>query len=239
MRRADRLFRIVQFLRAGRLQTARGLAQKLEVSERTIYRDVQDLQLSGMPILGEAGVGYTLRRDYDLPPLMFNHREITALVLGSRMVAAWGDADLAAAANDALRKIEAVLTPALRDRIDAVPLHVPAYGLKNQGATRQALEQLRGAIENLRMIEVAYCDEKSQVTERRLRPMALLFWGNVWTLVAWCELRIDFRSFRVDRFQTLHVLEESFTPERGQRYEDFLVKVRQSIEPQKRGERES
>ena len=136
MRRADRLFRIVQFLRAGRLQTAHSLAQKLQVSDRTIYRDVQDLQLSGVPILGEAGVGYTLRRDYDLPPLMFDHREITALVLGSRMVAAWGDAELASAANDALRKIEAVLTPALRDRIDAVPLYVPGYGLRNQALAR-------------------------------------------------------------------------------------------------------
>src|SRR5580700_2228096 len=113
MRRADRLFRIVQLLRSGRLQTARHLAEKLQVSHRTIYRDVQDLQLSGVPIAGEAGVGYTLRRDFDIPPLMFDHREITALVLGSRMVAAWGDADLAASAHDALRKIEAVLSPVL------------------------------------------------------------------------------------------------------------------------------
>jgi predicted DNA-binding transcriptional regulator YafY len=229
MRRADRLFRIVQLLRAGRLQTARGLAQKLQVSERTIYRDVQDLQLSGMPILGEAGVGYTLRRDYDLPPLMFNHREITALVLGSRMVAAWGDAELASAANDALRKIEAVLTPTLRDKIDAVPLYVPADRLRNQGGTREMLEQLRGAIDGRQVIEVAYCDEKAQVTERRLRPIALLFWGNVWTLVAWCELRIDFRSFRADRFQWLRILEERFTPEPGQRYEDFLETVKHRL----------
>jgi predicted DNA-binding transcriptional regulator YafY len=228
MRRADRLFRIVQLLRAGRLQTARGLAQKLQVSDRTIYRDVQDLQLSGVPILGEAGVGYTLRRDYDLPPLMFDHREITALVLGSRMVAAWGDAELASAANDALRKIEAVLTPALRDRIDGVPLYVPGFGLENQGATRDVLEQLRGAIDGDRIVEVAYCDEKGQVTERRLRPIALLFWGNRWTLVAWCELRVDFRSFRVDRFQGLSVLEEQFTSEPGQRYEDYLAQVRRS-----------
>lgn len=226
MRRADRLFRIVQLLRAGRLQTARGLAQKLQVSERTVYRDVQDLQLSGVPILGEAGVGYTLRRDYDLPPLMFNPREITALVLGSRMVATWGDADLATAANGALRKIEAVLTPTLRDRIDGVRLYVPSVALSSQSSTREALEQLRSAIEASRIIRVSYRDEKAQVTERRLRPLALLFWGSVWTLVAWCELRIDFRSFRVDRFQQLSVLEEAFTQEAGQRYEDFLAKVR-------------
>jgi predicted DNA-binding transcriptional regulator YafY len=229
MRRADRLFRIVQMLRAGRLQTARNLAQKLQVSDRTIYRDVQDLQLSGIPILGEAGVGYTLRRDYDLPPLMFDAREITALVLGSRMVAAWGDAELASAANDALRKIEAVLTPALRDRIDAVPLHVPGYGLKSQGAAREVLEQLRGAIDGSYIVQVSYGDEKDRVTERRLRPMALLFWGNRWTLVAWCELRVDFRSFRVDRFKSLRQLEERFVQERGQRYEDFLVKVRHEL----------
>jgi predicted DNA-binding transcriptional regulator YafY len=229
MRRADRLFRIVQMLRAGRLQTARNLAQKLQVSDRTIYRDVQDLQLSGVPILGEAGVGYTLRRDYDLPPLMFDAREITALVLGSRMVAAWGDAELASAANDALRKIEAVLTPALRDRIDAVPLHVPGYGLKSQGATRAVLEQLRGAIDASCIVEVCYGDEKDRVTERRLRPMALVFWGNRWTLVAWCELRVDFRSFRVDRFKSLRQLQETFVQERGQRYEDFLVKVRREL----------
>jgi predicted DNA-binding transcriptional regulator YafY len=229
MRRADRLFRIVQLLRAGRLQTAHSLAQKLQVSDRTIYRDVQDLQLSGVPILGEAGVGYTLRRDYDLPPLMFDSREITALVLGSRMVAAWGDAELASAANDALRKIEAVLTPALRDRIDAVPLYVPGYGLENQGATRQVLEQLRGAIGGSHIVDVIYGDQEDRVTERRLRPMALLFWGSKWTLVAWCELRADFRSFRVDRFKAVRQLEETFFQERGQRYEDFLAKVRREL----------
>ena len=120
MRRADRLFRIVQLLHSGRLQTARHLAEKLQVSHRTIYRDVQDLQLSGVPIAGEAGVGYTLRRDFDIPPLMFDREEITALVLGARMVQAWGGMQLTEAANRALRKIEAVLPTDLRERIDEV-----------------------------------------------------------------------------------------------------------------------
>ena len=160
MRRADRLFRIVQLLRAGRLQTARSLAQKLQVSERTIYRDVQDLQLSGVPILGEAGVGYTLRRDYDLPPLMFDLREITALVLGSRMVAAWGDAELASSANDALRKIEAVLTPALRDRIDdavdGVLHHVaesPAGRRGRRARRRRHLARIGVGVDRVREID--------------------------------------------------------------------------------------
>jgi predicted DNA-binding transcriptional regulator YafY len=231
MRRADRLFRIVQFLRAGRLQTARSLAAKLQVSERTIYRDVQDLQLSGVPIEGEPGVGYTLRRDYDLPPLMFDRREITALVLGSRMVIAWGDPELASAANDALRKIEAVLTPELRNRIDAVRLYAPSFASRNEAdtTTRSNLEQLRAAIELNLIVQVTYGDEKSNVTQRRLRPMALLFWGNVWTLVAWCELRNDFRSFRADRFQSIQTLDETFLPEQGQHYEDFLAKTRREL----------
>lgn len=228
MRRADRLFRIVQLLRAGRLQTARGLAAKLQVSERTIYRDVQDLQLSGVPILGEAGVGYTLRRDYDLPPLMFNPREITALVLGSRMVAAWGDAELASAANDALRKIEAVLTPAIRDRIDAVPIYAPGSRLRDGAGveTRRYLEEVRRAIESARIVAVEYADANGAATRRRLRPVALHFWGQVWTVVAWCELREDFRSFRMDRFRAIEVLNENFIPELGKRYQDFMDKLR-------------
>jgi predicted DNA-binding transcriptional regulator YafY len=238
MRRADRLFRIVQFLRAGRVQTAHGLAQKLEVSDRTIYRDVQDLQLSGVPIEGEAGVGYTLRRDYDLPPLMFDGREITALVLGTRMVAAWGDEELASAANDALRKIEAVLTPALRDRIEAVPMYAPSFAKRGRTdgwpehpeLPRKTLEVLRGAIEQNRVVAVDYSDAEGKSTERRLRPMALLFWGQVWTLVAWCELRNDFRSFRADRVKAVNVLDETFAQERGQRYEDFVARIREQYE---------
>ena len=137
MRRADRLFRIVQLLRGGRLQTARSLAEKLQVSHRTIYRDVQDLQLSGMPILGEAGVGYTLRRDLDIPPLMFDREEIAALVLGARMVEAWGGTELTEAANRALRKIEAVLPATLRDRTAGAAVAAernrrPALGLRSR-----------------------------------------------------------------------------------------------------------
>ena len=125
MRRADRLFRIVQMLRSGRLKTAHALAERLQVSERTIYRDIRDLQLNGQPIEGEAGVGYTLRREFDLPPLMFTPEEITALVLGARLVQAWGGAESVAAANTALARIEAVLPPELAARLDAIALYAP------------------------------------------------------------------------------------------------------------------
>jgi predicted DNA-binding transcriptional regulator YafY len=224
MRRADRLFRIVQLLRSGRLQTARHLAEKLQVSPRTIYRDVQDLQLSGVPITGEAGVGYTLRRDFDIPPLMFDREEITALVLGARMVQAWGGTQLIEAANRALRKIEAVLPTDLRERIDEVLLYAP--GFRVSAELRSKLDTLHAAAQERRVVLIAYSREDAQKSVRRLHPLALYFWGGTWTLAAWCELRNDFRSFRVDRMEHLERLSEVFKPKSGQTLADFLRHVR-------------
>lgn len=224
MRRADRLFRIVQLLRSGRLQTARSLGEKLQVSHRTIYRDVQDLQLSGVPITGEAGVGYTLRRDFDIPPLMFDREEITALVLGARMVEAWGGTQLTQAANRALRKIEAVLPPALRENIDDVLLYAP--GFRAPEDLRRKLDQLHTAAQEQQVVLVAYTREDGEPSVRRLHPLALYFWGGVWTLAAWCEMRNDFRSFRVDRVQHAETLTEKFAPKAGQTLADFLRRVR-------------
>ncbi len=224
MRRADRLFRIVQLLRAGRLSTARSLAEKLEVSERTIYRDIQELQLSGTPIEGEAGVGYTLRRDFDIPPLMFDRQEITALVLGARMVKAWGGMEMAEAANNALRKIEVVLPDDLRDRIDQVQLYAPGFRVSKE--LRSRLDSLHHAAINRSVLDVEYSNETGDVTRRNIRPLALVFWGGAWTLVGWCELRRDFRSFRVDRMRSVRVLAETFTPKPGETLADFLKKVR-------------
>lgn len=227
MRRADRLFRIVQLLRSGRLQTARNLAEKLQVSHRTIYRDVQDLQLSGVPITGEAGVGYTLRRDFDIPPLMFDREEIAALVLGARMVQAWGGMQLTEAANRALRKIEAVLPTDLRERIDDVLLYAP--GFRVSAEVRSRLDALHAAAQERRVVLIAYAREDGQQSVRRLHPLALYFWGGAWTLAAWCELRNGFRSFRVDRIEHLENLGEAFIPKPGQMLSDFLRHVRAEL----------
>lgn len=227
MRRADRLFRIVQLLRSGRLQTARSLAEKLQVSHRTIYRDVQDLQISGVPITGEAGVGYTLRRDFDIPPLMFDREEIAALVLGARMVEAWGGTQLTEAANRALRKIEAVLPPALRENIDDVLLYAPGFRAPEE--VRRKLDQLHAAAQEQRVVLIAYTREDGEPSVRRLHPLALYFWGGVWTLTAWCEMRNDFRNFRVDRIQHAETLAEKFAPKAGQTLADFLKRVRAQL----------
>ncbi|WP_347310879.1 helix-turn-helix transcriptional regulator [Defluviimonas sp. SAOS-178_SWC] len=198
MRRADRLFQIVQYLRGGRLLTARILAERLEVSERTIYRDIADLIGSGVPIDGEAGIGYLMRAGYDLPPLMFSRDEIAALVTGARMVRSFGGADMALAAEEALTKIAAVLPDALRDSPATVSIHAHDAGALT-GADRTMIDRLDRATAAHRKLNLRYRDADGQASERTVRPLSLWFWGKVWTLVAWCELRDDFRMFRIDR----------------------------------------
>lgn len=224
MRRADRLFRIVQFLRLGRLLTAQALAEKLQVSQRTIYRDIQDLQLSGTPIVGEAGVGYTIRRDFDLPPLMFTRNELTALVLGARLVRAWGGAENVVAATQALQRIEAVLPADLRSELDSILLYAPGFVMAQY--LRERLDELHAACLKRRAITFDYEREDGERSSRSVRPLALVFWSGVWTLTSWCELRENFRTFRIDRMAQVQVLEREFVQRRGQRLEDYLRQVR-------------
>ena len=222
MRRADRLFQIVQHLRGGRLLTARRLAERLEVSERTIYRDVADLIGSGVPIEGEAGVGYLMRAGYDLPPLMFTREEVVALVAGARMIRAWGGQAMARAAEEALVKIEAVLPDEARARAGAVQIH--AFSMMDWDPdTRERLDLVERAIEERTRLLLDYVDEAGALTERRVRPLGLLFWGKVWTLVAWCELRDDFRMFRVDRMSRAEP-DGRFRAEPGRTLRDFYAR---------------
>ncbi|NSX53621.1 helix-turn-helix transcriptional regulator [Parasulfitobacter algicola] len=200
MRRADRLFRIVQDLRGGRLITAEKLSELHEVSTRTIYRDIVDLQASGVPIIGEAGVGYVMQGGFDLPPLMFSQDEITALVAGARLVKAWGGVSMACAAQEALIKIEAVLPDEGRHRLKHVQIHAIAPEMNPE--LRDRIDQIEAAIEQLERLEITYADADGVGSTRCIRPLGLWFWGKVWTLVAWCELREDFRMFRVDRIYT-------------------------------------
>ncbi len=220
MRRADRLFGIVQHLRGGRLVTARMLAERLEVSERTIYRDVADLVSCGVPIDGEAGVGYIMRSGFELPPLMFTRDELTAMILGARLVSAWGGAKLALAAEEALVKIEAVLPAAERNTVSRTNLFALGFDLPQ--ATRHVLDELDLAIRGRRRLDAVYEALDGTRTERVLRPLGLYFWGKVWTLAAWCELREDFRSFRADRLSVLGELEVGFREEPGRTLKDFL-----------------
>ncbi|MEO3389127.1 YafY family protein [Mesorhizobium sp. CAU 1741] len=219
MRRADRLFQIVQHLRGGRLVTARMLGERLEVSERTIYRDIADLQSTGVPIDGEAGVGYLMREGFDLPPLMFTRDEIVALVAGARMVRAFGGAQMARAAEEALVKIGAVLPEQEKARIARTEIHMPGWVVDD--ATRRSIDLLERAIEARDVLSLNYKDEAGKGSMRDVRPLGLWFWGKVWTLVAWCELRNDFRAFRIDRIAEAGASGRTFRPERGKQLTDF------------------
>lgn len=226
MRRADRLFRLLLELRRGRIVTARELARRLEVSERTVYRDVADLSASGIPIAGEAGVGYRLA-GFELPPLMFDRDEVEALVLGARVAEAWGDGALAGAARSALAKIEAVLPRGRERLVEETRLYAPVHG--EPPAEKLPLSDLRAAVRDRRRVRLFYRDAEARESERTVRPLALSFYPPVWLLIAWCELRRDFRNFRLDRVLSQEVTSERFEEEPGRTLADYLRQVEAEV----------
>ncbi|HSV46564.1 MAG TPA: YafY family protein [Ramlibacter sp.] len=220
MRRADRLFHIIQLVRGRRLTTAAWLAQRLEVSERTIYRDVADLLHQGVPLEGEAGVGYRLGAGFDLPPMMFTQDEAKALVASVRMAQAWLDPALASSAEDALGKILSVLPVDARAAAEALAVFAPTGGLPPPA--QRTLQTLREAAQERRKVFINYKDLSDKPSERTLRPLGCFYWGKVWTLAAWCEQRQDFRSFRVDRVSYVRRLDEQFRDEPGRTLADLV-----------------
>ncbi|HEX7138470.1 MAG TPA: YafY family protein [Vicinamibacterales bacterium] len=223
MRRADRLFQIVNVLRQRRTSTtAAHLAQRTGVSERTVYRDIRDLILAGTPIDGEAGVGYRIRPGADLPPLMFDRDELQALVLGARIVRRFGDPVLARASDSILTKVSSVVPRHLAGLLSETRLFVP----RSLDTTRSGdtLNSVREALMARRKLHLLYATPGSQRTERTVRPLGLFFWGQQWTLAAWCELREDFRNFRLDRVGSSVLLDEVFDDEPGKSLRDMLTR---------------
>jgi predicted DNA-binding transcriptional regulator YafY len=220
MRRADRLFRIVQYLRGRRLTTAACLADRVGVSLRTVYRDVRDLSLSGVPVEGEAGVGYRLKAGFDVPPLMFTLNEIEALAVGARMVEAWGGPVLAESARTAIEKIVAALPAERRFAVERTRLYAPGFHLDKKAI--EHLEPVRAAIAERRVLRLDYRDANGKSSLREVRPLALYFWGGAWTLGAWCEGRADWRNFRIDRIAAIETLQRRYPDEPGRRLADFI-----------------
>jgi predicted DNA-binding transcriptional regulator YafY len=220
MRRADRLFQIVQHLRARRLTTAAELANLLSVSERTIYRDIRDLSLSSIPIQGEAGVGYRLDRSFELTALMFTPDEVEAVVVGLRMAQAFAGHRLSDASVTALDKVILALPKSRRAEVERSQIYAPA--VHAHGEVDPMRETLNAAINDHAILRLTYADDERKRTIRNIRPLALHFWGSVWTLAAWCELRVDFRSFRLDRIRTCERTGDMFVVELGKTLNDFL-----------------
>ena len=211
MRRTDRLFDLIQILRDGRLHKAAEMAAVLQVSDRTIWRDMATLMASGLPIEGERGVGYILRAPITLPPMVLTSTELEAFRLGVRLVAEGADPGLARAARSLATKIGAVTPTPTEGDDDGLFVYT------GRETTRAAphMPMLRAAIRTRERLTVTYLDDKGIESHRDIRPLHLEFWGRVWTLAAWCEARRDFRSFRVDRILAITPTSETFPMEPG------------------------
>ncbi|QEW18324.1 HTH domain protein [Marinibacterium anthonyi] len=209
MRKSTRLFELIQILRAARRPvTADELGERLGVSARTIYRDIAALQAMRTPIEGEAGLGYVMRRGYDLPPLNFDQDEIEALRVGLAMLSRTGDSALVQAAGRIGKKIDA-----LQDPVDWLKVSAPGAPLDDPELGCVPKSLLRTAIREERKIEITYRDETGAETRRILRPVALLYYQDCVVLAAWCELRAGFRCFRTDRIWAYCLLDDRFVGE--------------------------
>jgi predicted DNA-binding transcriptional regulator YafY len=211
MGRSNRMFEVIQVLRSARKPlTAQAIAERLEVNKRTIYRDIAALQAMRIPIEGEAGIGYVMRRGFDLPPLMFDADEIEAIVVGLALLQRTGDPGLQSAAAGVGAKIALVLPRETGGSIDSRALQVSSWGAAAPGIDMKAL---RRAIREERKLKLGYLDTANQPTQRIVKPIAIVYYVEVAVLAAWCELRGDFRHFRVDRIASQKTLAERFTGE--------------------------
>jgi len=198
----------------------------LEVSERTVYRDIQDLMVSGVPIEGEAGIGYVLKKSFDLPPLMFNREEIAALTLGARIVKSWADPQLAKAADQVLDKVQTVLPDNLKADLFSIHLFAPLVQIPPDVANTMA--EVRYAIDNRDKICFSYTRLDGESAQRIVWPLGLFFWGGAWTLGAWCELRDGFRNFRLDRISQFQCTGSKYERLAGRTLDDFIQAMRRS-----------
>jgi predicted DNA-binding transcriptional regulator YafY len=213
MRRAERLLRIIQILRRHRRPVkGQSMAEEVEVSLRTLYRDIADLITDGVPIRGEAGIGYVLGEGYDVPPLMFNADELEAVMLGLRWVERRGDQDLSRAAQDTIAKIGAVLPQQLKPFLfDSGLLAPPVFSKVDDTVDVAAIRQ---AVREQRKIALVYRDESAKDTTRVIWPIGIAYFDAQRLVIGWCELRKDFRSFRTDRMVEAKVTTEKYQERR-------------------------
>jgi predicted DNA-binding transcriptional regulator YafY len=222
LRRADRLFDIIQILRVATAPlTAAALAAELEVATRTVYRDIATLQARRIPIEGEPGIGYVLRGGFDLPPLMFTPEEIDAIFVGARLLSRTGDVGLQRAAQSVLSKVTAILPETLRDHLACAPFYVSDHGARVSPVVD--LAEIRGAIRDQRKMRITYSDEKGDRTHRVIWPFALAYYVEATLICAWCELRNDYRHFRVDRIVTAKRLDDRYAGHAGQLMAQWLA----------------
>lgn len=224
MRRADRLIKIVHYLRRMRYAvTAQKIADDFGICQRTVYRDIQDLMNSGVPIYGEAGVGYIIDKKYHLPPVMFDPDELEAIALGINMVNSWTDERFSEKANNALEKIQAVLPENLLGEMQQLATHSVTSRAKIPWEV--SFSEVRECIRGKRKISFSYTDVNEKKSRRTVRPLALVFFGPVWLVVSWCEKRRDFRNFRLDRMKNMKIPGSTFRDEKDKTLQAYLAQV--------------
>jgi predicted DNA-binding transcriptional regulator YafY len=209
MRRAERLFRLVSELRSRRVSRAEDLAAYFEISVRTVYRDIAHLQASGLPIEGEAGVGYILRPGFDLPAMTFTFEQLDALAIGLSFVEVAGDSSLSQGAREVRAKLQASLPEPEKRKLENAPL----FATRRHGRADPTLKTVRHAIRETKVLRLQYGDVEGNQTDRRVRPLAIWAFTEGWLFVGWCELRKDFRAFRIDRISEIEETGEQFSDE--------------------------
>jgi len=228
MSKSTRLIQMMQLLRTLPAPvTAERLASELGISIRSVYRDVDSLRAAGAVIDGEAGFGYTLVEDPALPPMLFSRDEMEALVLGLREVIEVADPVLAEAAGSALAKLRASLPARMHHEFEHAVLHAKRY--YPRPPIRIDIAALRRAAREERAVDIRYTDLQDATTERRVLPLAIVFMDQSLMLLAWCQLRTDFRTFRIDRIDTLTETEESFRPKRVAMLRDCVAKIEREV----------
>lgn len=218
MRRAERLFRLVSELRARGVCRAEDLAAYFEISVRTVYRDIAHLQGSGLPIEGEAGVGYLLRPGFDLPAITFTFEQLDALALGLSFVEVAGDTALSEAAREVRAKLQASLPEPEKRKLENAPL----FASRRDGRAAPSMKVIRRAIRERNTLRLCYADAEGSLSDRRVRPLAIWAFTEGWLFAGWCELRNDFRAFRLDRISALEDTGERFADNPNQNLQAYL-----------------
>lgn len=224
MRKSDRLNEIVHYLRRmHHAVTADALAKQFEVSVRTLYRDIQDLQDCGVPIVGEAGVGYLIDKRYHLPPIMFDADEVEAIALGISLVSNWTDENFAQKAQSAYQKIQATLSPDMLHEL----AQITTFSAPSQYKIPWQVDftEIRECIRRKQLIQFDYRALDNTITQRTIRPLALTSFSPVWLLTGWCELRNAFRNFRIDRISNFTLLGKRYKEERGKNLTAYLATI--------------
>jgi predicted DNA-binding transcriptional regulator YafY len=233
LNRIDRLHAILTHLQSKRKVTAQQIADRFAISLRTVYRDVKALEESGVPVIGEAGSGYTIMEGYRLPPIMFTQEEAAAILMGSKLAQQMTDTSVQKHFNDALYKIQSVLRTADKDYVEQLlsNVEVAASRIPLDESSGKHLAALQKAVAEKRVIAIRYQAGGEEISERQVEPVGLWYYGNQWHLIGWCRLRKDYRDFRVSRMLRLQLKDEVFISRSYDSLKDYISRYTDSMPP--------